>query len=58
MNSQQGKQLKAIQWFEKKILSKELTGITEYTIKRLFLGDSNNGLLKLIREASSYIAAG
>lgn len=41
--------------FEKLILSSHIKAIDQYTIKRLYFGESNNGLIYLINESPSYI---
>lgn len=48
--------LKSIKSFEKKILSKSIKQIDPHTITRLLIGDSNNGLLTLIKESPTHIA--
>lgn len=58
MNKREAQQLQIVQKFEKKIFSNKIRSISEYTMRRLFNGDSNNGLLNLIREQKqSYLAA-
>lgn len=48
--------LKQIKSFEKWILSKSIKSIDPHTITRLLIGDSNNGLITLIRDSPTYIA--
>lgn len=48
--------LKQIKHFEKRILSKSIKQIDPGTITRLLIGESENGLLKLIWESPTYIA--
>lgn len=48
--------MKHVKKFEKRILSKQIKEINPHTIKRLYFGDSNNGLLYLIKDSPTYIA--
>lgn len=48
--------MKHVKKFEKNILSKYAWEINQHTIKWLYFGDSNNGLLYHIQNSPSYIA--
>ena len=58
MNKFKDKQWREIQWFEKHFFNAKLGQINSMTVKRLFYGDGNNGLLNLMKEGNSHLAKG